>query len=193
MPVTIKVDRLGDVKRAIELLASTRVLVGYPSDAEQPHQGRGKIGANERKVKAQEIAQGKSSARPPMTNAVLGYIHENGAPEVNLPARPHLVPGVRDVQGAIAGRLRDAAEQGLAGNLAGVEKNFIAAGLVAQSSVRRKITEGIPPPLAPSTVRNRIRAHPSRRAKTAEDMTALIDTGQLRQAVSFVLRKGVQK
>lgn len=34
-----------------------------------------------------------------ITNAELGYIHEYGAPEANIPARPFLIPGVESVKG----------------------------------------------------------------------------------------------
>jgi hypothetical protein len=55
------------------------------------------------------------------------------------------------------------------------------AGLIAESSVRKKINEGPFEPLAPKTLQER-----KRRGRTGEK--PLIDTGQLRNSVTYVIR-----
>jgi hypothetical protein len=42
----------------------------------------------------------------PMNNATIGYIMENGSPAANIPERPHLKPGIRDVKDEIVERYK---------------------------------------------------------------------------------------
>jgi hypothetical protein len=68
----------------------------------------------------------------------------------------------------------------------------MAGGQAAVSGIKVRIVAGIPPPLSPVTVaRRRIRSAGSsyrRRATTASDTTPLVDTAQMLNSVSFVLR-----
>jgi hypothetical protein len=43
----------------------------------------------------------------PITNAALGYIHNSGWPELNIPARPFMEPGIEDVREKITDRMQD--------------------------------------------------------------------------------------
>lgn len=116
-----------------------------------------------------------------MTNAILGYIHENGAPEINLPRRAFLMPGIRGSKDKIASYLKQAAQASMRGDKAGVERALNAAGLTGMKGAQRKITEGPFIPLAASTIRHR-------RAQGRTGTRPLIDTGQLRRALTYVLR-----
>ncbi len=156
-------DNLPSVLEGIRKLANTRVMVGIPGDNTLRQPGEG----------------GGSS---PINNATLAYIHENGAPEAHIPPRPFLKPAVEAMAPQIEKRLRAAAEAALKGNVEGVDKQLNALGLEAQAEVRKKINEGIPPPLAESTLRKR-RAHGRAGEKP------LVDTGQLRNAITYVIRK----
>lgn len=158
--VTIRRDNLPKLKAALDKLRTARVMVGIPGGG-SPHEGSD------------------------LTNAELGYIHEFGAPEANIPARPFLVPGVRNATDAIVKRMRDAGRAVLAGNEAAVDANLDAAGLVAQTAVKAKINEGVPPPLKPGTLA-------ARRRKGATGDKPLIRTGALRDAVIYVIRRGVK-
>jgi hypothetical protein len=153
------------------------VLVGIPSDAEQPHLGAGVTGTEAR-------------SGVPIGNAALGYIHENGSPINNIPARPWLAPGVRGSQTQWMPYFEQAGKFAFEGNLTAMDKALNAVGLTAQSAVKVRITEGIPPPLAERTVKARQRKRPSRKAQSAEDMTPLIDTAQFLGSISYVVRKG---
>lgn len=154
-------DQVKKVADSMRELAENRVLVGIP----------------------QEKAPRKSA---PITNAQLGYIHEKGAPEANIPARPHLIPGVKDSQDDWMPRLADAAKASFEGSKSGVTGNLNGAGLIAVNAVRAKIQSNIPPPLAPSTVYAREHRKKNRRKGI---MTALIDTGSYLKAFTYVLRK----
>ena len=127
-----------------------------------------------------------------MSNAVLGYIHETGAPEVNIPERPFLLPGVRDASKQVAALLKRGAQAAMAGDTARVDRALHAAGIAATNAVKRKITVGPFAPLAPSTIKRRQRRTKGssyrRSASSAADVKPLIDTGQLRQSITYVVR-----
>ncbi|MCA7083395.1 hypothetical protein K7G19_07250 [Cupriavidus sp. DB3] len=118
----------------------------------------------------------------PIGNAAIGYIQETGSPANNLPARPFLVPGVSDSLPKATAQLEKAATAALEGDPAAVERRLSSAGLEAQNSVRAKINSGIKPDLKPSTIADRLR-----RGRTGT--VPLIDTGQLRNSVVYVIRK----
>lgn len=117
----------------------------------------------------------------PISNAQIGYIQETGSPANNLPARPFLVPGVAEVQAKCADRLQQGAEKALGGNLSGAEAALTAAGLIAENSVKAKINSNIQPELAESTLE-------ARRARGVTRTNTLIDTGQLRNSITHVVR-----
>lgn len=117
----------------------------------------------------------------PLSNAQIGYILDAGSPAANIPARPFLVPGVQKVQGEILDEFRGGAKAALDGNPSGVERSMVRAGLKAQNSVRAKIQDGPFVPLAPYTLAER-----KKRGRTGEK--PLLDTGQLRNSVTYVIR-----
>ena len=173
------VDNVDDFNKRVKELTGLEVLVGFPEDT---------------------TLRDDTS---PMTNATLAYIHDNGAPEANIPARPFMIPGMEAAAASIEKALHYTANQALnKSNSApdAVNKGLVIAGSMATLSIRRKISEGIPPPLAASTLRDRARRGRkgakeelrARSAGVAPSMTLakpLIDTGQLRNAVTFVIRR----
>ena len=184
--LTTVLDESAKMFAAVEALAKTRVMVGVPAE------------------KTDRRGEGESR----LTNAALAYIHENGAPEVAIPPRPFLRPGIERAKNDIEGGLKNAGQLALKGDAAKVEKQLMAVGILAASSVRSVIAEGIPPPLKPSTIEGRIRRRKSktwrarRRAEVAANaaylgeenagagiFTPLIDTGQLLKSITYVLRK----
>ncbi len=117
----------------------------------------------------------------PITNASIAYVQEHGSPALHIPPRPFLRPGVAAASDQLADRLEDAAHLALAGNRNGVIKTLHAIGLIAQAAVRRKITEG---PFAPLSERTLA----ARRARGVTRTKPLIDTGQLRNSINYVIR-----
>lgn len=175
MTAKMTVDKLAQVLKTISDLATKEVLVGVPE-------------ANDERQDEQ-----------PINNAAIGYIMETGSPVNNIPARPHLVPGIQDVQEEIATKLQQGAVAALSGQQSGVLRALNAAGMIGQRGVRAKITEGMFVPLAESTLRARAnrgrkgaaRELASRAAGNAPDNTnakPLIDTGQYRQSITYVVR-----
>jgi hypothetical protein len=184
MAVKITVDKMADIIKAISELGAKDVLVGIPDSAPEREDG-------------------------PISNAQIGYIQETGSPANNLPARPFLVPGVAEVQGKCAERLKKGATAALSGNLSGAESSLNAAGLTAQNSVKAKINSNIAPELSPETIRNRNKSRKTKSlrksekdylkaldsgtsaadAQSAAGIVSLINTGQLRNSITFVVRK----
>lgn len=118
----------------------------------------------------------------PISNALIGYLMETGMPASNVPARPFLYPGVDAARSPVTKYLKQGAAYALEGNAAGVDRAMNAAGSSAASSVQRKLTAGPFQPLAASTLAAR-----RRRGRTGT--RPLIDTGQLRRAITYVVRK----
>ncbi|CAJ0701588.1 hypothetical protein LMG19089_02876 [Ralstonia edaphis] len=175
MTVKMTVNKLGAVIKSIADLAAKEVLVGVPE------------------------ARGERRDDEPINNAAIGYIMETGSPVNNIPARPHLVPGIKDAQAPIADALGGGVSAALSGQAPGVTKALNKAGIIGQNAVRAKITEGPFVPLAEATLRARARRGRSGAAKELASRAAgnapdnsnakpLIDTGQYRQAITYVVR-----
>ncbi len=118
----------------------------------------------------------------PATNALIGYVQEFGSPANNIPARPFLIPGVQDIQKPASDRLKVAAQRALSGDLSQAEKQLNAAGMMGQNSARAKINSNIQPKLSERTLA-------ARRARGVTRENTLIDTGQLRNSITYVIRK----
>lgn len=155
--VKVTRDRIASVIKAVSDLATKDVLVGIPDSAPERKDDE------------------------PISNAQIGYIQENGAPGANIPARPWLVPGVRDAQDRIADRLGKGAKAALNGQDQ-ADQTLHSAGLIGQNAARAKINSNIQPKLADSTLA-------ARRARGVTRTNTLVDTGQLRNSVTYVVRK----
>ena len=118
----------------------------------------------------------------PMNNATIAYIQDNGSPAANIPARPFMRPGIKAVQPKVVEALRAGALAALHGEATGVDRALNVAGLTAQSSIRGTINAGIAPPLAARTLA-------ARRARGRTGEKPLVDTGQLRNSINYIVRK----
>lgn len=160
--VKMTVDKRAEIYKAIEEMSNKRAMVGVPAQ--------------------DALRRPEPGQKSDINNAALAYIHENGAPEAHIPPRPFLIPGVKSIQGEIERRLNTTAQAALQGKPAAVDKGLNAVGLVAQAAVRAKITDGPFTPLAPRTLA-------ARKARGRTGTKPLIDTGQLRNAITYVIRK----
>lgn len=161
MTVTVT-DNTAALMRAVRALTQSEVLIGIPADAP-----------------ARTPEPGEPTSP---TNAMIGYLMERGSPANNLPPRPFLVPGVEAIREPALARLKKAGQQALAGDVAQVDKALHAVGLMGQNAVRKKITDGPFTPLAPRTLEQR-------RARGRSGEKPLIDTGQLRNSLTYVVRR----
>lgn len=153
----VTIDRVPQLAKSLKALAETRVMVGVPGDKTDRKEG-------------------------PINNAALMKIHEDGAPEVNIPARPVVHPTISENQATIVAGLKQAGDKALQGDTPGMLKVLNALGLRLQNKMRAKITDG---PFAPLSERTLA----ARRAKGRTGTKPLIDTGQLRRALTYVIRK----
>lgn len=185
----VKITRgnLEQVRRSLELLASVEILVGFPEDTtardEDPNDDPDSRG---------------------ITNAALGYIHDNGSPEANIPARPFMVPAMQEAEKDVEKGLSGAMRQAMRGDAHTMEQALIATGLKVKLAIQNKINEGIPPPLSDRTLQKRARRGKNssiaraaqmeldRRGKGYDPLMVLakplIETAQMRNAVNFVIR-----
>ena len=147
-------DALPDLLRRLAAVAQRDVLVGVPAGEERDDGP---------------------------TNAEIGYQNEFGSPANNIPARPHLIPGVAAVQDKAVARLTQAASAAATGRMSDAERHLHAAGLIAQNSVRRTLTTAAYRPLSERTLAER-------RARGRTGTKPLIDTGQYRNAITYVVR-----
>lgn len=146
--------------KSVKLLTKKQVLVGVPAE---------KAGRRGKKQK--------------MNNAALALIHDQGSPAQNIPARPFMEPGIKDVRLELARRLEQTGKIALRG---GQEQDIVralnAVGLTAQKGIKNRINSGPFEPLKPGTLAAR-----QRRGRTGTK--PLIDTGQLRNSISYVIEE----
>jgi len=183
--MSIVSDKLGKFQKSLSALMVAKVLVGVP---------------------AKNAERDDENDEPgPINNAAIGYLMENGSPEKNIPARPFLIPGVKDAQKQIAEVLQGGTINALSGNEAGFTRSLKEAGQIAASSVQNKIDSGPFAPLSDRTLRERARkqvvsggtkadresAKEALKSGDYSDVNAkpLIDTGQLLRSISFIIRK----
>ena len=159
--LTIVRDNLSKVSKSIDALGKARVMVGVPADK-------------------------ASRSGDTINNAALAYIQENGAPEVNIPPRPFMKPGVASVQPQIAAGLKKAGEFALQGRSDAVDRQFHRVGAIGRDAIKAKITDGPFVPLKPSTIAARKN---KRKSRKNTDIKPLIDTGALRNSINYVVRK----
>jgi hypothetical protein len=177
--VTQTFDNVAAIRRAARKLTEQDVFIGIPED------------------KAAREAAGDTG----ISNAYLGYIHEHGVPEKNIPARPALIPGIEDIQGEAAGILKDAAAKALDGNAAAVDTALNKIGILGQNAVRARFVNNDWTPLSDKTLdrRKKISETVNKKGKTVRKMgksrrergaiNPLIDTSGLRKSCTYVIRK----
>ncbi len=183
--VTITMDNVSKVFASLQSLVGKQVLVGIP-ESKTDRQDGGEV-----------------------NNAQLAYIHEFGSPAANIPARAFLIPGVQKAEKPALYQLRKAAHAALDGDPGKSDQALNAAGVVASNSARNEISTGDFVPLSPSTIRNRRYGRQTASMRESEQVylrlvskgvdpgaaqaevgiRPLINTGQLRNAITYVVRK----
>jgi len=185
----VVIDRVGELVDRVATLTRSEVLVGIPAE------------------KAPRRDEGRA-----INNAGLAYVHEHGSPANNIPARPFLFPGVKAARKDIVAEMRKGAQNALTGQ-GNVDRTLHRVGMLARNAVVNAITDPEPAfePLKPATVRARLRRTQAgrrqlrklnaqaaqsgaTRASTlaqwagAGNAKPLIDSGQLRAAIAYVVR-----
>ncbi len=116
----------------------------------------------------------------PLTNAVLGFIHEFGSADGHVPERSFIRATIDENAHKYKEFIARVAGLVLLGKMS-EHQALELVGLKVQGDVVRRINAGIPPPLAASTLRR----------KTVNGLvgtTPLVETGQLKSAITFEVR-----
>lgn len=105
------------------------------------------------------------------------YVRSRGSMAFSIPPRPLVEPAIEADKAKIIPELEAAAKDQLDGNRPAAVRDMKRAGLMGQSVVRNWFTDARNkwPPNAPSTIKRKGSSRP------------LIDTGQLRASISYVL------
>lgn len=178
-----KGSQLEDLTKALSTLADVEVLVGFPEETTE---------------RGDEESGGASG----ITNAALAYIHDNGMPEQNIPQRQFMAPAMEEAREAITDKLGQTLRAVIrtGGDIGKVEQGMHQVGLIGKLAIQNKINEGIPPPLADSTLQ--ARAAKGRKGAALElklrkkGLAAastvlakpLVDTAQMRNAANYAIR-----
>lgn len=119
----------------------------------------------------------------PINNATLLAINNFGSPKQNIPPRPVMSIGIRNAQDAITEQFRKILQQPSAG-FSDWLKYLERVGIIASNSIKRAINDqdGIDPP-AGSTLA-------TRKSQGFKGNKALVVTGQMRNAITYVVRPG---
>lgn len=128
-------------------------------------------------VHADDGAQGHTEG---MSVADIGSIHEFGAPAAGIPARSFIRGWYDEKQDEIQAILRTELGQVVAGKRP-LAQALERSALRLEGSVKERIRQHIPPPLAPATI--------ARKGSS----TPLVDRGQLRNAIRGRVSAGGNK
>ncbi len=118
----------------------------------------------------------------PLNNAQIGYLQNYGSPVNNIPPREFMESGIALAQESIEAHLKNAAKAAVNVNPEKVDIELNATGLVAQAGLRARINSGDFQELSKSTLAAR-----RRRGRTG--IKPLIDKGELRNSLTYVIRK----
>jgi hypothetical protein len=180
-------DSMRDVLQSIQHMVGQKVLIGVPAKT--------------------------ADREGPINNAGILYLMENGSPANNLPARPTLVPGVEAALPACTKLMKKGASAALDGHMAKAMTMLDEAGQKGRDGVKAMFSSNVPPPLSPSTIRSRKYARTAKgekaharanetaylsqvkggmdpaAAQNASGIVALMNTGELRNSISYEVRK----
>lgn len=160
-------DGLKGIKEAIAFFNSNRVVVGIPDG---------------------------SSGNGGMSNVALAFIHSNGSPKHNIPARPFLEPAIEQTADQIAEHLKAAAIQAIEGNTDAAVKELDDAGTAGESAAKSFFKTGGLAANAEITIhggwmKNKVSGKIFH-VKGKNSNGPLIDTGNLRGSITHIIRKG---
>lgn len=158
--VTSSNDELGSLKESLNKLKKMDVLVGIPQDND-------------------------TNRGDKVTNAELMFIHTNGSPLNNIPLRPVIEPAIENDKETLSSLLGNALEAGLSGDLDLVKENLKLAGLEGQAAAQEWFDN---PKNGWPENSPRVKARKIKKGST--DPKPLIDTGELRKTITYVIRDG---
>jgi hypothetical protein len=118
-----------------------------------------------------------------INNATLLAINQFGSPINNIPPRPVMSIGIKNAQDEIADQFKLAAQKSFETGADALDTYYNRAGIIASNSVKKAINsqEGIEPP-SEATLK-------ARKSQGFAGKKALIVTGQMRNAITYVVKE----
>lgn len=183
-----KLDKAPDILKRLKILAETEVYVGVPMENASRE---GKINNAEllyiqshgvRKKSMRDEMQENLDAGMKYSAAHALYIQSHGSPLWQIPPRPVLEPAIEENKAVIAKQLKAASMAALKGNAQAAEDNLHKAGILGSDAAKGwfENPKNNWPPNSPRTVRQKGSDSP------------LIDTGEMRKSITYVIdKKGV--
>lgn len=160
-------DGLRAIKQAIAFFNANHVMVGIPD--------------------------GGGSSANGMSNVALAFIHSNGSPKHNIPARPFLEPAIEQAAGQIAELMKVAAIQAIEGDTGAAMKKLDDAGTAGENAAKSFFKSGRLAANAEITIhggwmKNKVSGK-TFYVKGKKSAGPLIDTGNLRGSITHVIEK----
>lgn len=194
--IALKKAGAGDSKMLAGLanLRRERVLVGIPED----ENGRGE------KAEGPRLQGGGFESRSPIGNAALLFLHSEGSPARKLPRRQVIQPAIK-AEGnkeRLMNGLKRVAQAEMEGDHEAGLAQLAKVGMAAANASKRWFTDprnGWPPNKRATVLRKLNKLSGKRRRKALELLdaqgqaavdTVLVDTGQMRRAITYVVDDG---
>lgn len=186
--VTVQVTETGegDLKRILEALkklSEDELLVGVSADT--AGSGRGEdinnaelafIHTNGVRAAGMKAETDKAVEEgTPYPLALQAYIKEHGSPAYRVPPRPFLEPGIEKHLDLVESGMKAALQDVLDGGDGRAQRERLGATMAAKVQAYFQEDNGWPPN-APSTIKKKGSAQP------------LVDTGALRQSITYIIR-----
>lgn len=154
-------DRTADFQEMIKRFKNDKVLVGIP---------------------ASETDRDDDQETDEINNATILAINEFGSPMNNIPARPVMSIGIKDAQDDIAAQYKGAVKNAFNKGLSALSVYYNRVGSIAANSIKKAINSqtDIDPPSEATLA--------ARKAKGFKGEKSLIVTGQLRNAITYVVQ-----
>lgn len=158
--IVTTVDKIGKVAKAMNFMMENEVYVGISDETTTREKGE------------------------PVTNAELLFIHTNGSPVNNIPARPVLEPAIKDDKERLSKMMESAFLTAEKGDTEGALRKLKLAGMRAQNVCRAWFVNPKNgwPPNSPGVAARK-------RAKGSTNPKPLIDTGELRKSITYFIRR----
>lgn len=126
------------------------------------------------------LGQEAAASRGGITNVEVATIHEFGSPDAGIPERSFIRAGVDENRITIAKTQVKVAEAYVRGKI-DADQALSLIGERVRGLIQKRISSNIPPALKPATI--------ARKGSSV----ALIDTGQLRQSITYEVRDGAKE
>lgn len=106
------------------------------------------------------------------------YVQTHGSPAYAIPPRPVLQPAIKDSREAIGKQIAVAYRAAMQGDMAGADRGLELAGMVAANAARGWF----------ENPKNKWPPNSARTIKAKGSNMPLIDTGEMRKSITYVIR-----